>query len=98
MPVPDSLVKSLVRAGQIHPVRSGNEVRYSSRDRIVLSMAGGMHAANIPPRNIVLTLRNIRAALPPDEDMGGLAPPPVVDGTLERAYRFCNPSRTNRVS
>jgi tetratricopeptide (TPR) repeat protein len=64
--LPASAVRALARAGNIHPVRRGGKLHYSFHDLVVLRTASALRAANISPRRINKTLKQLRSALPAD--------------------------------
>jgi tetratricopeptide (TPR) repeat protein len=68
-----SAVRSLTRAGHIHPVRQKGRMHYSFRDLIVLRTATALRAANIPTQRISRTLRKIRESLPDGIPLSGLS-------------------------
>jgi tetratricopeptide (TPR) repeat protein len=57
-------VRSLTRAGHLHPVMVGGGARYSFQDLLVLRMVGALSAARIPFDKINTVLSKIRASLP----------------------------------
>ena len=62
--LPASALQSLLRAGQIHPVKVGDRSRYSFQDLLVLRMASALYEAKIPQKKITAALANIRSFLP----------------------------------
>ena len=68
-----SAVRSLTRAGHIHPVRQKGRVHYSFQDLIVLRTATALRAAKIPAQRISRTLRKIRESLPEGMPLSGLS-------------------------
>ena len=62
--IPASQIRSLIRAGHIHPVKKAGRLSYSFQDLIVLRTAGTLRAAKIPAQKINRTLRQIRQSLP----------------------------------
>jgi tetratricopeptide (TPR) repeat protein len=68
-----SAVRSLTRAGHIHPVRQKGRTHYSFQDLIVLRTATALRAAKIPARGINRTLRKIRDSLPDGMPLSGLS-------------------------
>ena len=75
--LPAEFVKSLARAGHIHPERINNKVSYSFQDLLVLRTASALHAAKIPPRKITDALSKIRDALPPGSGLNVLSLAPA---------------------
>jgi len=71
--VPASQVRSLIRAGHIHPLKKSGKLLYSFQDLIVLRTAGSLRAAKIPAQRINRTLREIRASLPGTLPLSGLS-------------------------
>jgi len=68
-----SAVRSLTRAGHIHPVRHKGRLHFSFQDLIVLRTATALRAAEIPARRISRTLRRIRESLPDGMPLSGLS-------------------------
>jgi tetratricopeptide (TPR) repeat protein len=68
-----SAVRSLTRAGHIHPVRQKGRMHYSFQDLIVLRTATALRAAKIPGQRISRTLRRIRESLPEGMPLSGLS-------------------------
>jgi tetratricopeptide (TPR) repeat protein len=60
--LPSSAVRSLARAGYIHPQRLEGRVNYSFQDLRVLRTVSALRAANIPTRKINRALQRLRAA------------------------------------
>jgi tetratricopeptide (TPR) repeat protein len=54
--IPASQIRSLIRAGHIHPVKKAGRLCYSFQDLIVLRTAGTLRAAKIPAQKINRTL------------------------------------------
>ena len=50
--IPASQVRSLIRAGHIHPLKKAGRLSYSFQDLIVLRTAGSLRAAKIPAHKI----------------------------------------------
>jgi tetratricopeptide (TPR) repeat protein len=71
--IPASQVRSLIRAGHIHPLKKAGRLSYSFQDLIVLRTAGSLRAAKIPAHKINRTLRQIRASLPGEMPLSGLS-------------------------
>ena len=68
-----SAVRSLTRAGHIHPVKQKGRMHYSFQDLIVLRTASALRAAKIPAQRISRTLRRIRESLPEGMPLSGLS-------------------------
>jgi tetratricopeptide (TPR) repeat protein len=66
-------VRSLVRAGHVHPVVSGARAQYSFQDLLVLRTASALRAANIPTRKITRALTRIRETLTPAAHLNALS-------------------------
>jgi tetratricopeptide (TPR) repeat protein len=75
--VPASLVRSLKRAGVIHPGKIKNAVSYSFQDLLVLRAASALRAARIPSRKITDALTKIRDELPPGSSVNVLSVAPA---------------------
>jgi tetratricopeptide (TPR) repeat protein len=75
--VPASLIRSLARAGHIHPGKIRNTVSYSFQDLLVLRTASALRAARIPSRKITAALTKIREALPQGANLNVLAVAPA---------------------
>lgn len=58
--LPVSMLRSLVRAGHIHPRGRGRSVRYSFDDLLTLKTAAALRAAKVPSRKIHRALRKLR--------------------------------------
>jgi tetratricopeptide (TPR) repeat protein len=71
--LPSSTVRSLTRAGHIHPHKEAGRLNYSFQDLIVLRTASALRAASVPTRTINRALRRIRAHLPADSSLSGLS-------------------------
>jgi tetratricopeptide (TPR) repeat protein len=68
-----SAVRSLTRAGHIHPIKRDGRMHYSFQDLIVLRTATALRAAKIPAQRITRTLRKIRESLPEGMPLSGLS-------------------------
>ncbi|MDP9064601.1 MAG: tetratricopeptide repeat protein [Pseudomonadota bacterium] len=68
-----SLVRSLTRAGHIHPLVDEGKTSYSFQDLLVLRTAGALRAAKIPAAKITVALGKIRAALPSGSALSALS-------------------------
>jgi Flp pilus assembly protein TadD len=82
--IPASQVRSLVRAGHIHPLKKAGRLSYSFQDLIVLRTAGSLRAAKIPAQRINRTLREIRESLPGQLPLSGLSIVAVGDRIMVR--------------
>ncbi len=71
--LPVSMLRSLVRAGHIHPQGSGRSARYSFDDLLTLKTAAALRAAKIPSRKIHGALRKLREMLPPEIRLNAVA-------------------------
>lgn len=67
------VVRGLVRAGFVSPVRGArNELRFSFQDVVLLRTAHALRAAKVAPRTILRSLRELRRALPAELPLTGL--------------------------
>ena len=67
------VIAALVDAGFVVPERGPRrEYRFSFQDLVLLRTAYGLQAAQIPPRKILRSLRQLRAALPREMPLTGL--------------------------
>jgi len=71
--LPASAVRSLTRAGTIHPVRRGGKLHYTFHDLVVLRTASALRAANISSQRINRTLQKLRCALPVESSLNQLS-------------------------
>jgi tetratricopeptide (TPR) repeat protein len=71
--LPSSTVRSLTRAGHIHPFKEAGRLNYTFQDLIVLRTASALRAAAIPTRTINRALRRIRDHLPAAASLSGLS-------------------------
>jgi tetratricopeptide (TPR) repeat protein len=62
--LPASAVRTLARAGTIHPVKRLGRLHYSFHDLVVLRTASALRAARVSPRRINRTLQQLREVLP----------------------------------
>lgn len=62
--LPASAVRTLARAGNIHPVKRSGRLHYSFHDLVVLRTASALRAARVSPRRINQTLQQLREVLP----------------------------------
>jgi tetratricopeptide (TPR) repeat protein len=69
--VSEAVVRSLIRAGHIHPESNAGSLRFSFQDLIVMRTATALRAAKIPTRAINRALRKIRSALPEGLPLSG---------------------------
>jgi tetratricopeptide (TPR) repeat protein len=66
-------VQRLVSAGFVTPTRgTRNEFRFSFQDLMLLRTAQGLQEAQIPPRKILRSLRQLRATLPGELPLTGM--------------------------
>ncbi len=94
--IPDSQVRSLIRAGHIHPLKKAGRLRYSFQDLIVLRTAGSLRAAKIPAQRINRTLREIRGSLPRELPLSGLSIVAVGDRIMVREGRALREGSTGQ--
>src|SRR5271163_343112 len=94
--IPASQVRSLIRAGHIHPVKKAGRLSYSFQDLIVLRTAGSLRAAKIPAQKINRTLRQIRASLPNTLPLSGLSIVAVGDRIVVREGQALRESDTGQ--
>ncbi|SFN10321.1 tetratricopeptide repeat protein [Variovorax sp. OV329] len=59
-------VGRLIELGFVQPVRSGRSLRFSFRDVVLMRTAQELRAADIPTRQILRSLRQLKSALPLD--------------------------------
>ena len=72
--LPRSTIKSLVNAGFVSPARGPRKsYLFSFRDLIVLRTAQALAAANVPPRRITKSLKELRRHLPDAMPLSGLS-------------------------
>jgi tetratricopeptide (TPR) repeat protein len=66
-------VSQLVAAGFVTPVRGPrNQLRFSFQDVVLLRTAHALRAAQVPPRRLLRSLKDLRAKLPPTVPLSGL--------------------------
>lgn len=66
-------IQRLVGAGFVTPTRGArNELRFSFQDLMLLRTAQGLQDAQIPPRKILRSLRQLRATLPGELPLTGM--------------------------
>src|SRR5271163_627313 len=94
--IPASQLRSLIRAGHIHPVKKAGRLSYSFQDLIVLRTAGSLRAAKIPAQKINRTLRQIRASLPNTLPLSGLSIVAVGDRIVVREGQALRESDTGQ--
>jgi tetratricopeptide (TPR) repeat protein len=71
--IPVSQVRSYVRSGFLVPGQGPRgEYRFTFQDLILLRTAKGLVEARVPPRRIVLALRNLREQLPEGRSITGV--------------------------
>lgn len=65
-------VGQLVELGFVQPVRTGRALRFSFRDVVLLRTAQELRAADIPTRQILRSMRQLKGALPLDTPASAL--------------------------
>ena len=66
-------IQRLVNAGFVAPTRGArNELRFSFQDLMLLRTAQGLQEAQVPPRKILRSLRQMRATLPGELPLTGM--------------------------
>jgi tetratricopeptide (TPR) repeat protein len=72
--LPRSTIRALVDAGFVSPARGPrNAWRFSFQDLIVLRTAQALAAANVPPRRIARSMKELRRHLPESMPLSGLS-------------------------
>jgi tetratricopeptide (TPR) repeat protein len=72
--LPRSTVRALIEAGFVSPARGPrNAWRFSFQDLIVLRTAQALAAANVPPKRITASLKQLRRNLPDAMPLSGLS-------------------------
>ena len=67
------VISSIVNAGFVTPTRGArNELRFSFQDVVVLRTAHHLMAANIPPRRMLRSLKQLKSRLPKELPLSGL--------------------------
>jgi tetratricopeptide (TPR) repeat protein len=67
-------IRSLIKAGFVSPARGPRrEYLFSFQDLIVLRTARALNAANVPPRRITRSLKQLREHLPEQMPLSGLS-------------------------
>src|SRR5580704_6833241 len=94
--IPASQIRSLIRAGHIHPVKKAGRLCYSFQDLIVLRTAGTLRAAKIPAQKINRTLRQIRQSLPAALPLSGLSIVAIGDRIVVREGQALRESETGQ--
>jgi tetratricopeptide (TPR) repeat protein len=94
--IPASQLRSLIRAGHIHPLKKAGRLSYSFQDLIVLRTAGSLRAAKIPAQRINRTLRRIRESLPGELPLSGLSIVAVGDRIVVREGQALRESDTGQ--
>jgi tetratricopeptide (TPR) repeat protein len=94
--IPGSQVRSLIRAGHIHPEKKAGRLSYSFQDLIVLRTLSSLRAANIPAKTINRTLREIRSSLPGELPLSGLSIVAVGDRIVVREGRSLRESESGQ--
>ncbi len=79
-------VSKLIELGFVHPLRGdGGAYRFSFQDLVLLRSAHELRAAGVPTRRLLASLRNLKAALPPEAPVSGLR---IVASGDDLAVRF----------
>jgi tetratricopeptide (TPR) repeat protein len=94
--IPPSQVRSLIRAGHIHPLKKAGKLSYSFQDLIVLRTLGSLRAAKIPTQKINRTLREIRESLPGELPLSGLSIVAIGDRIVVREGQSLRESETGQ--
>jgi tetratricopeptide (TPR) repeat protein len=94
--IPASQIRSLVRAGHIHPLKKAGRLSYTFQDLIVLRTASSLRAAKIPAQRINRTLREIRESLPGELPLSGLSIVAVGDRIVVREGQALRESDTGQ--
>jgi tetratricopeptide (TPR) repeat protein len=94
--IPASQIRSLIRAGHIHPVKKAGRLSYSFQDLIVLRTAGTLRAAKIPAQKINRTLQQIRQSLPSALPLSGLSIFAIGDRIVVREGQALRESETGQ--
>ena len=68
-----SAIRTLARAGHIHPVKRAGRLRYSFHDLVIVRTAKALRGAHVPARNVHLTLATLRSALPAGASLSGIS-------------------------
>src|SRR5258706_12558914 len=72
--LPRSTIRALIAAGFVSPARGPrSEWRFSFQDLIVLRTAQALADANVPPRRITRSVRELRRHLPDAMPLSGLS-------------------------
>jgi tetratricopeptide (TPR) repeat protein len=83
--LPRSTIRSLVEAGFVSPARGPrNAWLFSFQDLIVLRTARALAAANVPPKRITKSIRELRRHLPDSMPLSGLSISAVADHVVVR--------------
>lgn len=83
--VPRSTIRSLIEAGFVTPARGPrNAWLFSFQDLIVLRTARALAVANVPPKRITQSIRQLRRHLPESMPLSGLAISAVADRVVVR--------------
>jgi len=78
--IPRATIRSLIAAGFVSPARGArNSLRFSFQDLIVLRTAQALADADVPPRRITKSLKELRRHLPESMPMSGLSIGAVAD-------------------
>jgi tetratricopeptide (TPR) repeat protein len=83
--LPRSTIRSLIHAGFVSPARGARrQWLFSFRDLIVLRTAQSLAAANVPPKRITRSLKELRRHLPASMPLSGLSICAVADRVVVR--------------
>jgi tetratricopeptide (TPR) repeat protein len=83
--LPRSTIRTLIEAGFVSPARGPrNAWRFSFQDLVVLRAARALAAANVPPKRITRSIRELRRQLPQAMPLSGLAICAVGDRVVVR--------------
>jgi tetratricopeptide (TPR) repeat protein len=83
--LPRRTIHGLIRAGFVSPSRGPRQAyRFSFQDLIVLRTAQALAAANVPPKRITRSLRELRRHLPDAMPLSGLSICAVADRVVVR--------------
>ena len=86
--LPRSTIRTLVDAGFVSPARGPrNAWRFSFQDLIVLRTAQALAAANVPPRRIARSMKELRRHLPQSMPLSGLSIAAEADRVVVREGR-----------
>src|SRR5271170_779438 len=75
--VPQSLLRSLVKAGHVNPLAAHGKSHYSFQDLLLLKTAAALRAAKIPARKIDGALKKLRETLPENVSLNSVTISPL---------------------